>query len=130
MTEGTPISAGQVAAGVRSGRLRAQWAMGLLYAGIALSVLAIISGFAQLHTLGQVVAGVKLPKGAEDESQIREALVMVLRAFVFIGTMVAWLIWQYRAYANLRLIGSRQTVYTPGWSGGYWFIPTADLGRP
>jgi uncharacterized protein DUF4328 len=125
-----PAPAGAVAAGVRSGRLRAQWAIALLYAGIGLALLAIISGTAQLNTLGQVAAGVKLPKGAEDESQIREALVLVLHGIVFIGTMVAWLIWQYRAYANLRLVGSRQTEYTPGWSVGYWFIPIVNLVRP
>jgi hypothetical protein len=38
--------------------------------------------------------------------------------------------WQHRAYANLRLIGSRDTEYTPGWSVGYWFIPIINLFRP
>src|SRR5712671_366246 len=43
-----PAPAGEVAAGIRSGRLRAQWAIALLYAGIGLALLAIISGMAQL----------------------------------------------------------------------------------
>jgi hypothetical protein len=31
---------------------------------------------------------------------------------------VLWCLWQYRAYANLKLVGTRDTEYTPGWSVG------------
>ncbi len=48
----------------------------------------------------------------------RERLIGRLSLLLFIGSGICWLMWQHRAYANLRLIGSGDTEYTPGWSVG------------
>jgi hypothetical protein len=122
--------AGELPKAVRSAHGRAQVTLYLLYGGVLVAVLALISGLVYLHILGEIAAGAKLPKGVAEASDTREGLIILLQALLFLMTTVAWLLWQHRAYSNLRLIGSRQTERSPGWSVGYWFIPFLNLVRP
>jgi hypothetical protein len=41
-----------------------------------------------------------------------------------------FLVWLFRAYANLPSIRSENSEYTPGWAIGWWFIPLANLIKP
>jgi hypothetical protein len=49
---------------------------------------------------------------------------------LYLVTGVYWLLWTYRVYDNLRVVGSRETTMTPGWAVGWWFIPIANLWMP
>jgi hypothetical protein len=49
---------------------------------------------------------------------------------VRIATAFFWFLWIYRSYANLRLLGTGKTRYSPGWAVGYWFAPIINLIAP
>jgi hypothetical protein len=49
---------------------------------------------------------------------------------VFILAAFFWFLWVYRSYANLRLLGTGKTRYSPGWAVGYWFAPIINLLAP
>lgn len=128
---GVAISGGgDLPSGVLSAHARARVTLYLLYAGLVLAVAAILSGWAQHGLLAEMRAGVPIAEGRPEANDAREQLIALLQLAVFIATIVTWLVWQFRAYANLRLVGSRETEYTPGWSVGYWFIPILNLFRP
>lgn len=47
-----------------------------------------------------------------------------------LATIVAWLLWQHRATANLWAWRLPDLTITPGWSVGWWFVPFASLVMP
>ena len=102
----------------------------LLMAVVLVKLVAIGSAWAQHEMLIGVERGAELTTAAASANDTRERLVGLLALLLFIGAGIAWLMWQHRAYANLRLIGSGDTEHTPGWSVGYWFIPLVNLFRP
>lgn len=115
---------------VRSESTRARVVLYLLAVGLVLTLVAIGSGIAQARMLGAIQTGVEVSAEEAEANDARQGFIGILEIVVFLATIVAWLMWQHRAYANLRLVGSRETEYTPGWSVGYWFIPILNLFRP
>jgi hypothetical protein len=57
-------------------------------------------------------------------------LLSVVEWLARLGTIVLFLIWLYRAYANLSPLKARDLEFTPGWAVGWWFIPLANLIKP
>ena len=104
--------------------------MAVLVIGLLIRVGGIASSIAQHALLSSMAAGIGLATGQADANDARERVIAVLKLLALLATVVTWLVWQYRAYANLRLVGTRETEYTPGWSVGYWFIPLLNLFRP
>ena len=102
----------------------------LLIAVLVLKLIGIVSAWAQHGMLVAVQNGAQLTTEQAEANDGRERLIAMLAGLLFIGTAIAWLMWQHRAYENLRLVGSRDTEHTPGWSVGYWFIPLVNLFRP
>lgn len=121
---------GDLPSGVRSAHARATLTLYVLYAGLVVAVVAMLSGWAQHGLLAEMRAGLPIAEGRAEANDAREQIIALLQLALILVTVVAWLVWQYRAYANLRLVGSRETEYTPGWSVGYWFIPILNLFRP
>lgn len=119
-----------LSAGVRAAHGRATLVKYLLITGLILNVLALGSGWAQHELLAGVQRGAELTTAAASANDARERAIAWLQVLLLLGTAICWLRWQHRAYANLRLLGSRETENTPGWSVGYWFIPLINLFRP
>ena len=44
-------------------------------------------------------------------------------------TAISWVLWQYRAHANLRGLGRGHLDHRP-WAIGWWFVPIANLWMP
>ncbi len=125
-----PVTGFEIAAGVSSAHARARVLMAVLLIGLLIRVGGIASSIAQHALLSSMAAGIGLAPGQADANDARERVIAVLKLLALLATVVTWLVWQYRAYANLRLVGTRETEYTPGWSVGYWFIPLINLFRP
>ena|SRR5690242_1931178 len=119
-----------LAAGKQVAHSRATVVRYLLIAVLVLKLIGIVSAWAQHGMLVGVQNGAELTTEQASANDGRERLIAMLAALFFLGTAIAWLMWQHRAYANLQLIGSRDTEHTPGWSVGYWFIPLVNLFRP
>jgi hypothetical protein len=47
-----------------------------------------------------------------------------------IPTIIFFLIWEYRAFANLSALKAENLEFSPGWAVGWWFIPFANLVKP
>ena len=119
-----------LSAGKRLAHSRATLLLYLVIAGLVVKLVAIGSAWAQHEMLIGVQHGAALTTAEASANDARERLIGRLSLLLFIGSGICWLMWQHRAYANLRLIGSGDTEYTPGWSVGYWFIPLVNLLRP
>lgn len=116
-------------AAVQSEHTRARVVLALLAIAMLVDGIAVFSGFAQYSLLASARDGVEISAEAADANDSRQQLIGILQILIFVGTAVSWLVWQYRAYANLKLVGSRDTEVTEGWSVGYWFIPLVNLVR-
>lgn len=117
-------------AGIELAHRRATIVRLLLIAFLVQKLIAIGSAWGQHEMLVAVQRGAELTVEQASANDSRERLVALAGLVLFIATVIRWLMWQHRAYANLQLIGSRDTEYTPGWSVGYWFIPLINLYRP
>lgn len=90
-----------------------RWAVGML---VSIASLALISVVATVERLR-----VELPSR---ESLARlTILVLLLQA----GTIVAWLIWQYRAVRRVHALGIEGLRFSPRAAIGWWFVPIANL---
>lgn len=117
-------------AGIELAHRRATILRLVLIAFLVQKLFAIGSGWAQHEMLVAVQHGAQLTTERASANDSREQIVALAGLVLFIATVIRWLMWQHRAYANLRLIASGETEYTPGWSVGYWFIPLINLFRP
>lgn len=97
---------------------------------VGLYVLRLGSAFMQLDLLGKMARGVDVPHEAAIANDARQGLLAAAGLVGLIATAIVCLIWLHRAYANLRLMGSKQTEITPGWAVGYWLVPFVNLFRP
>jgi hypothetical protein len=130
MTHPQDPSSTDIIAAVNSEHTRSRIVLFLLFTSIAMAVVGVWSGFKQHQLLEAIGAGVQLAPGQAEANDSRQQAIAMVQIAVLLGTMVIWLMWQHRAYSNLKLVGSKDTEYTPGWSVGYWFIPILNLFRP
>jgi len=121
--------ADDLATAISTQHARARWTTYLLWLCLALDLVAIASGFMQRGLLSRIAAGDQLGPDEADTNDAREHLIGVIQICAFALTGIVWLVWLYRAYANLRLVGSRKSQFTPGWAVGYWFVPLFNLLR-
>ncbi len=59
-----------------------------------------------------------------------EALINFAQFLGFVLSIVFFLQWMHRAYANLPGLGAERLRFTPGWAVGYFFVPFANLVYP
>jgi len=45
-------------------------------------------------------------------------------------SVVVFLIWLYRVFSNLPVIGARKLGFSPGWAVGWWFVPFLNIVQP
>jgi hypothetical protein len=121
--------ADDLAAAISTQHARARWTTYLLWVCLALDVIAIGSGFMQRGLLTRIAAGEQLESGEAEANDARGHLIAIIQVCAFILTAIVWLVWLYRAYANLRLVGSKKSQFTRGWAVGYWFVPLLNLVR-
>jgi hypothetical protein len=113
----------------RSGHTLAMWMVGL----ITLSIIGALVGAGlwggHLANISGLERGVK---GVQDVQDSKNAALGVESAaiWVIVAAIILWLIWQYRAHANLRALGVGELKYTPGWAVGWWLIPFANIVMP
>ncbi|MFK7767978.1 MAG: DUF4328 domain-containing protein [Mariniblastus sp.] len=54
----------------------------------------------------------------------------ILNVIVYLVAVIAGCMFSYRSNANLRSFNAKGLEFTPGWSGGWWFVPIASLVKP
>lgn len=123
-------SVADVAKAAASEHANARWTTYLLYACLALDVIAIMSGLLQRGLLLRIAAGEHPAPGVAEANDARHTAIGVLQVLAFVITGIVWLVWLQRAYTNLGAVGVKKARFTPGWAVGYWFVPFVNLVRP
>jgi hypothetical protein len=93
---------------------------------ILISVLAVVLDLIVIDLL----SGGYVSSGDMQLSENVQAAIRPFQFVAFIVTAVFFLIWIYRAHANLPWLGSRNLQYSPAWAIGGFFIPFVNLVLP
>ncbi len=103
-----------------------------------LTVLATIGLVVFTCTL--VASSIVLPQfvqlAPEDESAIDGSVIILALGIVgvlgvsYLFNIIVICMFMYRANANVRALGAQGVENTPGWCGGYWFIPIVNFVMP
>lgn len=129
--DGAQVANGSpTAAGFRDPTVLTRWLRILLYSGIALGVLSIVSGLFELKLLSEIRAGTELAPGEADSNDLRQQIVSAVRFVTYVATVVVFAIWIYRTNHNARQLGAAGMRFSPGWAVGWYFIPIANLWKP
>jgi Domain of unknown function (DUF4328) len=111
-------------------RTPAKVAAGFLAATILVDALVIAADLSHLAILERVQREEYVSQQQAFASDDRQAAVGLLQIVVFVGTVVAFLVWFSRAYRNLPSLGAQSLRFGQGWAIGYWFVPVICLYRP
>jgi Domain of unknown function (DUF4328) len=108
---------------------RATFAVAMLGASVMMDLVSIGAQYLQYLNLDSVQRQTNL----EEDLDIFEIVVGLSglgQSLVYIVTAVAFCMWFYRAYKNLKVWRIPGLKYSPGWAVGYFFIPILNLFRP
>jgi LSD1 subclass zinc finger protein len=114
----------------RSGATLALLARLFLFLEMLMSVVMLVSSYFELTLLQREAAGEIVPDDAFDANEMRQLVLAGAHLALMIPTVVFFVMWFYRAHANLEPLGARRLKYTPGWAAGSWFVPFLNLIRP
>jgi Domain of unknown function (DUF4328) len=127
---GSPPPDTRVATGTfRSARTRARWTMALLALTAALAIVSAVLWAVHIGVVRDYEQGLTDAVRAQDSENVAFGM-WGFMLLMFVPTAIAWLLWQYRAHANLRALGAANLSYSPGWAVGWWFIPFANIVMP
>lgn len=68
--------------------------------------------------------------GLEQAIVMTQLGILVFSVLVYFFNMVIVCMFMYRANSNVRALGATGLDNTPGWCGGYWFVPILNLFKP
>lgn len=112
----------------RSAKVFAYIAVALLSAIVLFNFLYIVFGF------GYLVEPTWQMDFDDGESfpvfQMLIGIVGILEILISLVTVVFFLIWLHRSFANLSPLKARNLEFSPGWAVGWWFVPFANLVKP
>jgi hypothetical protein len=98
---------------------------------LVLTVIALLSDWAELSLLGRILEDPASVSPAEaNASDQRQGVIGLLQLLLYLGTVVAFLVWFRRAYRNLPALGAESLRFPSGWAVGAWFVPFLNLVRP
>jgi hypothetical protein len=99
-------------------------------ARMALLIFAIFDFLMAGIALAQLGGLIDLDAPDLDTGAIIAGILALGYTVVFVATVILVGMWIHRAHANLRLVDGLETVTTPGWAVGWYFIPIANLFKP
>jgi hypothetical protein len=111
-----------------------RWAKRLLYAGIVLSAIGIVSSMMEYQLLSTMLSGTFKSEAelieAAAASDRRQQVIGIVQIVLFLVTGIVVLMWIYRANNNAHALGADSMRFTPGWAVGWYFIPIFNLWKP
>lgn len=108
------------------------WVVRLLWLGILIDAIAVLSGLSELCLLSDVESGSYNYDlvAAADRNDLRQGAIGVVQLILWLAQAVMILAWIRLANKNARLLGAKDMEFTPGWAIGWYFIPIANLWKP
>jgi hypothetical protein len=108
---------------------RARAAIIMLTVSLLMQGISIAIGCLDLLHLHEMFAFGPWAGDVQQRKDFYTFIFWVMAAVTF-GTVVVFLIWLYRAYANVMNFGVKGLENSPGWAVGSFFIPLFNLGGP
>jgi len=104
--------------------------MALLGVVAFIELLSAGSGVLQVNLLTRAKEGQPVSRLDVQSNDARQRVVDVCSLIAYLASGVAFLVWFYRAHANLSGLGAEYLTYSPGWAVGWFFVPIFSLFRP
>lgn len=101
-----------------------------LVATVALAAASVWDSVLDVDLVTRALAGEEVTDAEAQASDERGAMIALPYLAAIIGALVFFLLWEYRAYKNLRPLAARQIRFSPGGSVGWYFCPIANLWKP
>jgi hypothetical protein len=114
----------------RSGAGLAQAVKILLGLNLLTGLAMVGSEYMQYELAKRLVARQIVPEAELHGNDLRQMMVGAVHTLVYLVTAIVFLVWFYRAYANLKPLGAHGLTHTPGGAVLGWFIPFLNLVRP
>ena len=83
---------------------------------VAISLAAVVSGVFELRLLDDMIAGGNVSDSEIDNNDIRQALVGFAQFVTWIGCVVVFMMWLWRAYGNVDAVAPGVRRYDRGWA--------------
>ena len=105
-------------------------ALGALGAALVLNVVALVSDVSYHDLIHRLVGGGDVSLADAQAADDRQFRIADAQLAVFALTALAFVVWFYRAYENLRALGVENLRWGTGWAVGGWFVPFLNFVRP
>jgi hypothetical protein len=105
----------------------ARWS---LFACAAIGVVTLALEAWHLSVIADVPDGSFYTSRELDDSNVRLGIAYIVQFLLLLGTAVAFIVWLYRVYSNLKPLGAYELRHGKGWAIGGWFVPILALWRP
>lgn len=105
----------------------------LLWVGLALDVVAVVSGLFEYQLLAEIQSGAISGPDLTDAAaadDLRERIIGLCQVVLFIVTVIVFSRWIYVLNCNKKPLGADDLHFSPGWAVGWFFIPIANLWKP
>ncbi len=109
---------------------RAACAMFFLSACAVNCLLGIAEGTFTLWGVHARANNVQIPDGAAAVYDLAERWILFVVLPSYVGCVISFLMWFYRAHRNLNALGNDELEYKSGWTIWGFFIPFLNLVRP
>ena len=113
-----------------SGHTRAQWVVITFGIVIALSIIAIVSDFAEVGLIQKAIRGETITLAEALANDDRQALIGFAQLALFAISGIAFFMWIHRVHRNLPSLHVLGLRFSPGWAVGWFFVPIFSLFRP
>ena len=107
-----------------------RWVLWIFIALVILSIVAVISGYAQAELLNRAISGGIVTEAEATANDTRQALIGYVQVVLSIASGIVFLMWIHRAHKNLPSLRATDLRFTPGWAVGWFFVPIMSLFRP
>ncbi len=108
---------------------RAKNAITLLWIGLVLEIVSLVSKYFQYDLLKTAANGGGVSLEIAEANDTREQIIAIISLIVYCISIVTFIQWFRRAYYNLHLRVDHLSL-TEGWAAGSWFVPIVCLYRP
>jgi len=105
----------------------------VLWVGLALDVVAVVSGVFEYQLLQQIQSGAVSGPDMTDAAaadDMRQRIIGLSQFTLYIVTVIVFSRWIYVLNCNKKPLGASDLRFTPGWAVGWFFIPVANLWKP
>jgi hypothetical protein len=104
-----------------------------VFAVVCLATVVLCEAAAALIGIAQIIdpeRAIDFGDGDQSTWLIVQSFLALAHFIAYVGSVVFFLMWLFRAYKNLDVLETTHREFTAGWAVGWWFIPFAKLVKP